>query len=65
MITNEQYRAAAIKLMTKTPLVHDVSHFAHVHPADGGAFVEVVIWVPQDEVDGVAPLPELARADGC
>lgn len=42
----EQYRAAARRLYHVTVPLH-----ADVAPAEGGAFVEAVVWVPADEAE--------------
>jgi hypothetical protein len=44
-LKNVQYREKASTLFPG--LI--ISPHAHVSPAEGGAFVEVVVWVPDDE----------------
>lgn len=47
--TREKYRTAA---RTKYPEAH-IADTTTVHPANGGAFIEMTIWIAEEEINGV------------
>lgn len=56
-LSDQQYRDAADR-MYGGPLV-SVSRWGAIHRmSDGGAFVEMTVWVPDTAVDVVGPVPE-------
>jgi len=47
----QQYRMAARQRLSSIPEIAVPTH-AHVAVCEGGAFVECVVWVPSDALDG-------------
>lgn len=50
VIKDDQYRHAALRLYGRLDDVK-VSHWANVQRVEHGAFVEVLVWVPDGEAE--------------
>ena len=49
-MTDKEFRTAALEQARRHPEDIELAAFSEVQRADGGAFVELVCWVPDAEI---------------